>query len=154
MSCELRTMTSFKENRNSILASYDDGDLTDEEFVLLYDMNRSTNLDIPYLDYERFDLDKMNDDECKAEFRFMKNDVYTLFDVLNFPGEIRCSTGFKVPGICALCVLLKRFSYPCRYLDMIPRFGMSSPQLCMVAQKSLNFFYENWGHLLRTFDQE
>ena len=49
-------MTSFKDNRNAILASYNDGDLTDEEFILLYDMNRSTNLDIPYLDYERFDL--------------------------------------------------------------------------------------------------
>ena len=57
-------MTSFKDNRNAILASYNDGDITDEEFILLYDMNRSTNLDIPYLDYERFDLDKMNDDEC------------------------------------------------------------------------------------------
>ena len=33
----------------------------------------------------RFDLDKMDDDECKAEFRFLKNDIYTLCEVLDFP---------------------------------------------------------------------
>ena len=37
---------------------------------MLYDLNRSTNLNLPYWDYERFDLDRMNDDECIAEFRF------------------------------------------------------------------------------------
>ena len=37
---------------------------------MLYDLNRSTNLNLPYWDYERFDLDRMSDDECIAEFRF------------------------------------------------------------------------------------
>ena len=56
---------------------------------------------------------KMDDDECKAEFRFLKNDIYTLCEVLDFPEEIHCTTGFKVPGLCALCVPLKRFACPC-----------------------------------------
>ena len=72
---------------------------------------------------------------------------------MNFPHEIRFSTGFKVPGIVGLCVLLKRFAYPCRYLDMIPRFALSVPQLCMVANTAMNFVYNTWGHLLRTFNQ-
>ena len=146
-------MTNLRVNRLAILDSYDRGDLNDEEFLLLYDLNKSTKPDLPYWDHERFDLDKMNDDECKAEFRFRKNDVYTLCEVLNFPEEVRCCTGFKVSGICGLCVLLKRLAYPCRYLDMIPRFGLSIPQLCMVTQTSLNLFHDNWRHLLRTFNQ-
>lgn len=31
-----------------------------------------------YWQYELFDLDDLRDDECKAEFRFMKNDIYRL----------------------------------------------------------------------------
>ena len=45
-------------------------DLNDEEFIMLYDLNRYTNLDLPYWDYERFDVDRMSDDECISEFRF------------------------------------------------------------------------------------
>ena len=40
----------------------------DDECLLLYDLNWSENLDLPY-NYEKFDLDSP-DDECKSEFRF------------------------------------------------------------------------------------
>ena len=63
-------MVNLRENRETILSAHDMGDLNDEEFIMLYDLNRSTNLDLPYWDYERFDLDRMSDDECIAEFRF------------------------------------------------------------------------------------
>ena len=42
--------------------------LDDEEFALLHEENRSKTLEIPYWQYEKFDLDRMNNDECKAEF--------------------------------------------------------------------------------------
>jgi len=122
-------MVNLRQNREALLFAHDGGDINDEEFILLYDLNRSTNLDLPYWDYERFDLDSMNDDECKAEFRFLKDDIYTLYETIDFPQEIECCNGFKVQGILGLCVLLKRFAYPCRYLDVMPRFGLSIPQL-------------------------
>ena len=62
-------MPSFKQNKIAILDSFSNGDLTDEEFMLLYDINKSTNLELPYWDYEKFDLDRMNDDKCGGEFR-------------------------------------------------------------------------------------
>ena len=37
-----------------------------EEFVLLYDLHKPKNPDLPYTNYECFDLDKMTDDECKT----------------------------------------------------------------------------------------
>ena len=88
-------MTNLRETRLAIIDSYDRGFIDDEEFVLLYDSNKSTNLDLPYWDYENFDLEKLNDDECKSEFRFEKNDVYTLYEVLDFPEEIRCRNNSK-----------------------------------------------------------
>ena len=144
---------NIKRNRLAIVEAYGDGYLNDEEFVLLYDLNRSTNLELPYWEYDPFDLDQMNDDECRSEFRFLKDDIYSLYHHMNFPQEIRCPTGFKVPGIVGLCVLLKRFAYPCRYMDMIPRFALSVPQLCMVTNTAMNFVYNTWGYLLRTFNQ-
>ena len=49
--------------------SYYRGNLN-EEYLILFDLNRSRNLDMPSNDHERLNLDKRNDDWCKAEFRF------------------------------------------------------------------------------------
>ena len=89
-------MVNLRQNREALLHAYDMRDINDEEFMLLYNLNRSTNLDLPYWNYERFDLDLMSDDECIAEFRFKKGDVYTLFEALDFPDEVRCCNRFKV----------------------------------------------------------
>ena len=69
-------MPNFRENRMALLHAYDDEVINDEEFVLLYDVNTSKNLDLPYGDYENFDLDNLSNDECKAEFCFLKDDIY------------------------------------------------------------------------------
>jgi len=87
-------MPNFRENRFLLTNAYADGLIDDEEYVLLYDINKSKNLDLPYWEYDRFDLDKLCDDECKAEFRFKKNEIYNLYEVLRFPNKIRCSNGF------------------------------------------------------------
>ena len=58
------------------------------ECLLLYHVNCPKNPDIPHWSYERFDLDLMTDDECKTEFRFYKNDIYELSEILNLPDQI------------------------------------------------------------------
>ena len=108
---------------------------------------------MPYWTYEHFDLDSMTDDECKREFRFLAGDTYTLVELFNFPDEIICNNGVVCDITEAICMLLKRFAYPCRYQDLIPRFGRPVPQLCMITNKVLNFLYLNWSHLLTSFQQ-
>lgn len=51
---------AFKDLRNSLIISYDDGFIDDEEFVLLYDLYSSKDLDFPYDVYAPFDLDDDN----------------------------------------------------------------------------------------------
>ena len=63
------------------------------------------NPDLPYTNYECFDLDKITDDECKTEFRFYKNDIYNLADVLTLPDRIICYNGVNVDMVEALCIL-------------------------------------------------
>ena len=48
------------------MESYNDGIIDDDKFVLLYEGNFSKNPEFPYAEYEMFDLDAMDDTECKA----------------------------------------------------------------------------------------
>ena len=47
---------AFKDLRNSLIISYNDGFIDDEEFFLLYDLYSSKDLDFPYDAYALFDL--------------------------------------------------------------------------------------------------
>ena len=146
-------MLKFRDNRELVLHAYQSNFISDEEFVLLYDINSSKNCDIPYWKYDSFDLDKMTDDECKAEFRFLKNDIYALTDILQLPDEIVCYNDTKTTSTEGLCMLLKQFAYPSRYVDMCPKFGRSIPELCLISNNVMEFIYTGWNHLLHTFVQ-
>ena len=146
-------MATFREAREALLFAYQDGSIDDTEFALLYDLNSSENLEFPYWKYGRFDLDSMTDDECKAEFRFFKNDIYVLGEVLDIPDIMKCPNGVLVDGTEALSVLLKRFAYPCRFADMVARFGRPVPQLCMITNRMMDYLFDEYSHLLADLNQ-
>ena len=120
-----------------------------KSFLMFYNINRTHNLDPMYWKYENFDLDHLENDECVAEFWFLKDDIYDLPGVLQVPDEIVCYNGTKVLDTEALCIFLKRHAYPCRYLDLIHRFTRPVLELCI-----LKFIYERWEHLFTTMNQQ
>ena len=132
-------MSSFKKTRELLAGCYLADIICDEEFVLLYDCSFSKNLEIPYEEYGRFNLEEMADSECRAEFRVNKRDLPLLAECLQIPDAFVCNQGSVCDGMEALCILLRRLSYPCRYSDMIPRFGRPAPVLSMVTNKVLDF---------------
>ena len=146
-------MASLRQTREALLLSHAIEVIDEEEFLLLYDVNKSKNPSYPYWNYDAFDLDSMTDDECKSEFRFLKNDVYLLEETLDIPDAIKCYNGVVVDGVEALCIMLKRFSYPCRYVDMMPRFGRAVPQLSMISNRIADIIFDDYGHLLRNLAQ-
>ncbi|KAK3714768.1 hypothetical protein QZH41_007490 [Actinostola sp. cb2023] len=146
-------MATFKEARKALFHCNSLNLIDDEEFLLLYDANKSKNRDIPYSQYENFDLDSMADDECMSEFRFLKNDIYRLLEVLDLPSKVRCPNRFFVNDVEALCILLKRFAYPCRYVDLSRRFGRLVPQISMVVNETMEIIYDQYNHLLSSFNQ-
>ena len=58
--------------------------IDEAEFAILYDLNKTKSPEIPYWQYDKFDLESMNDDECRTEFRFEKEHLYNLVDSLQF----------------------------------------------------------------------
>jgi len=73
--------------RNSLIISYDDGFIDDEEFVVLHDLHSSKDLDFPDA-YAPFDLEELDEAESVAEFRCRKRDVRALAEVLRVPDTI------------------------------------------------------------------
>ena len=69
-------MASFREARLQLLNAFSENIINDEQFLWLEDINTSKNKELPY--YNCFELDKLSDDKCLVEFRFLKNDVYQL----------------------------------------------------------------------------
>jgi hypothetical protein len=139
-------MASFKELRNMLLIAYDSGDLSDEDFLVLYTAYQSKNPEFPFSVYGRFCYDAIDEAECLANFRVRKQDIPLLVEVLGIPEKITCPQRSICSGIEAFCILLKRLAYPCRYSDMIPHFGRPVPELCMITNTMLEWIFDNHGH--------
>ena len=90
----------------------------------------------------------MDDAGCLAEFSFRRHDLQILSEVLQIPDSFRCYQRSVVDGMEGLCILLRTLSYPCRYSDMISRFGLPVPVLSVVSNDVLDFIYNTHRHLI------
>ena len=145
-------MATFREVRGLVISSWQNI-ITAEEYFLLNYLNTSKNVDFPYCQHDSFELDLLTNAECKSEFRFYRNDIYRLAEVLNIPDEIVCYNWSKFNGIEAFCIFLKRFAYPCWYSNIIQRCGRSVLELCLMSNAILNKIFDGHFHLLRDFQQ-
>ena len=82
--------------------------------------------------------------ECKAEFRFKKNVLPSLAEALQIPDTFFCQQRSVCDGMEGLCMALKRFSYPCRYSDMIPCFAKPVPVLSMITNTVVDLLRYAW----------
>ena len=51
-------MATFRKVRELLLTRFDDGDISEDEFLLFYDVNRSKNPDFPHEDIVQNHLTK------------------------------------------------------------------------------------------------
>ena len=78
-----KKMTSFKETGELTLLCCAENLLSDDEFLVLWENNQSSNPDFPW--------DKNIDEaECRAEFCVEKRDLPTLREVLGIPPTFKC----------------------------------------------------------------
>ena len=127
----MATNRSLRAVREQILFAYAENVIDADEFLLLYDANQSKPI-YPYWKYNTFDVGIIDDEQSFIDFRFGKNDLYTLLDVFNIPNRIIASQGTACSDIEALCILLKRLAFPCRYSDMTPMFGRNMTEMCLI----------------------
>ena len=83
-----------------------------------------------------------------------------VIDTLDFPTGSKNDSVWKTRetmnvenSVEALCVWLKHFTYPCKYADLVPRFGRPVPQLCMITNMMVDDLSDRYSHLLQEHDQ-
>ena len=96
---------AFKNVRNLLLINHNDGFIDDDEFVVLYDLFASKNLDVQYDSYVQYDLEELDESESFAEFRFGKREIRILKEVLQIPDMITCSQRSVCDGLEGLYVV-------------------------------------------------
>ena len=146
-------MPNLRDVRNLLLLSHYEDIIDDDEFMLLYELVKPRNRDLPYWTYAPFDLEKLSDDECLEEFRFLRSDIYIIRELLAIPEEFVCYNGTKVYAIEGLCIYLKRFAYPCRYSDTVYRFGRSVQELSLISNFVMNYIYTNHSWRFTSLNQ-
>lgn len=147
-------MSSFKTARNALVVAYDDSLIDDEEFVALYDVCRSKNPELPHHEYTSFTLEEMDEVECPLDFRFKKHEIPILAQAMDFPDKFTCQQGTVCEGMEALCMVLRRFAYPCRYSDLVPQFGRPIPELSMITNTVVDFIYRRHGEKITSWNHE
>ena len=95
-------MLNVRETRACIEYAYGSNLRNEQEFALLYNCHKSTNPEFPSWNYERFDLDEKSNDECKAEFRFYREDISKLAEQLQLTDEITTYNSLVVASVPAL----------------------------------------------------
>ncbi len=62
--------------------------------------------------YNKFDIENFSDAQCKALFRFVKDDLIELSSLLALPHEYRAQNGIIWSPLEGTCMLLCRLCYP------------------------------------------
>ena len=95
----------------------------------------------------------MNEDECKNEFHFKKENIEQLLLAFHFANKFVCSNGTTASGVEGLCMLIRRFAYSCHCSGLVPRFGRLEPEICLIVNKVMRDFCERFRHKLTSFQQ-
>ena len=95
----------------------------------------------------------MTNDECKSEFRFEKR-TYLTKKMCSNSQRKQLHIIDSNSMLQRSSALLKRVAYPCRYLDISPRFTSPVPAICVICNTVMRRLYQQWGFLLICFDRE
>ena len=142
-------MASCKQVEEMLLLSFIHGFISEEEFGVLHEALQTKNPIFRHSHYERFTLDTLEESEIFAEFRVRKRDIERLADALGLPESFVCHQRTRADKTEGLCMVLKRLVYPCRYSDLIHRFGRAVPELSMITNAVEEFIYPQYKYITR-----
>ena len=97
-----------------------------------------------------FNLNMFSDERALAEFRFRRSEISQVRDVLAWSG-LPTRNRYRCNSMTATCIVLKRLSFPTRWRDLEPMFGMRASTLSEVFWEVVEEFIETHGQLLEGF---
>ena len=155
-------MAEARDPVEEVQRHFEEGFIDEEEFLLLNNAIqevqeedlRENNQNVPrWREFPPFDLELWTDEECWTDLRFRKDDIPRIVNSLVVGDEIVTYNRVRCSSLEAVCLLLRRLAFPCRFTDLIPKFGRPKEVLCVIFNHMLNCLYERFGHLFTSFDQ-
>lgn len=95
-----------------------------------------------------FDINAIDDDKFLEDFSFQKDDIERLANALSLPNMIQCEQRTKASKLEAMCIVLRRLSYPNRLKDLSPQFRRSVPELSYIIKATIRLIHDRHIHLL------
>ena len=89
----------------------------------------------------------MSDLECRMKFRFTRDEIKRIAPLLWSRPWVKLSTRERVPRLEALCILLRRLSYPNRLVDLMDIFPRHLARLSEIITVTLNEIHERFIYL-------
>ena len=86
------------------------------------------------ISYQKLDIEKLTNDQCRTMFRFDRDDIKILCHALQI-----CENRTTATNIEGLCIVLLRIAYPCRLDDLEPVFGKSKAEISHIFNYVLDF---------------
>ena len=114
--------------------------IANEDFDLIHVLLSEDRIPRPITydcDWPRFALHALTDDQCWANFRFVKQDIARLATQLSLPDVIHVSNGCVCSRVHALCIVLRRFAYPNRLCDLESFFGRPCSTLSLIINETV-----------------
>jgi hypothetical protein len=100
----------------------------------------------------RLSLESLSELDCERLFRFQASDIERLTAALGLSSVYRCRQGTRATGTEALLIMLRRLSYPARWCDLVPLFGMEEPELSSIFNRVIDDVYDKFKDLLTELD--
>ena len=103
-------------------------------------------------EWPRFVLDTLTNDQCWANFRFVKQDITRLATLLSLPDVIRVRKGCVCSRVDVLCIVLWRFAYINRLCDLESFFVRPSSTLSLIINETVQQLWSLQRHRLTSLD--
>lgn len=98
-----------------------------------------------------FKLNRFCEEECFHLFRFRAREIGKIVQLCNWTTGKTRRSGYVADVTTAVCVVLRKLSYPTRWRDIEVMFGMRASAMSEVFYQVLGALVGMHGHLLENF---
>lgn len=96
-----------------------------------------------------FNLTEISDQESVRRFRFQKPHVEKIASMISWEASNTYHRRYRVVPVEAVCILLRRLSTPCTWIDLESEFGRHKSALTEIFYHALDLFYKSFHRLIR-----
>jgi hypothetical protein len=108
-------------------------------WLLLLHLRYFYKVELPILPHLRWNLNDLTDAECNKYFRFSHRNIQMLVTKLEFPDVLITPNRDRIMSVEAFCLLLRRLSYPNRWVDLKDNFGRHPSSMSRILQCVMNY---------------